>query len=389
MDFGRVLVVGGTGYYGEKVVHALRRAGVGVVESAARRGADVDLDLNDATTFGPMRDYDAIVNASDSVRAHPDDAMRFALTEGLIWVEMGADPELARRGLSLDVAPAKGTVVLGAGIFPGLSTCLAVDQACVAGAEAETVELGVRLSPLSGAGRGNCALMTHTLALPSVRYEQGVRVPGRTVGERRPMPFGDHDDETQVAAEMALPDVDLIARATRAPNVRTRFALQPGFLLHNFRVLAWMADKLGSFRGGLLSLSYLMLVGLRAALLRRVSSRVDLSVVASGPGWTSERVISVPDGTEGTATATAAFVHALLRRRLPTGVVIAGQLVALDEIVDTMRTLAGRADAVVLSEARVSGHRAVDRDTDTDPSAAHRRRALQPSDLRSGAMTHM
>jgi len=344
MTTGRVLVIGGTGYYGQKVMGALERAGFSVA-SASRKGADVRVDLRDVATFAAFRDYAAVVNASDSVRAKPDDAMRFALAEGLLWVEMGADPELALRALALDVAPARGTVVLGAGIFPGLSTALAVD---LAGADAEQVELGVRLSPLSGAGRGNCALMTHTLALPSVRYDAGQRVTGRTVGERAVTPF--FGDDPQLAAEMALPDADLIAMATKIPAVRTRFALQPGFLLHSFRALAWLADRLGTLRGGLLGVSYVMLVILRAVLLRRVSSNVDLSVVVQSPTGERRRLVRVPNGTEGTALALAAFVRELLPRRLPTGVVIAGQLVRADALMDAMRAIDGT-DACVLSTA--------------------------------------
>jgi len=173
-------------------------------------------------------------------------------------------------------------------------------------------------------------------------------VTGRTVGERAVMPF--FGDEPQQAAEMALPDADLIARATKAPAVRTRFALQPGFLLHSFRALAWLADRLGTLRGGLLAVSYVMLLALRAVLLRRVSSRVDLSVVVQSPSGERRRLVRVPDGTYGTALALAAFVRELLPRRLPTGVVIAGQLVGADTLINTMRAIDGT-DTGVLSTA--------------------------------------
>lgn len=345
MTTAGVLVLGGTGYYGQRVMDALRGADVGPVVSAARHRADVRVDLDDPSTFSVLRDYAAVVNASDSVRAKPDAAMRYALAEGVLWVEMGADPELARRALALDVAPARGTVVLGAGIFPGLSTALAVE---LAGTDAERVELGIRLSPLSGAGGGNCALMTHTLALPSVRYEAGVRRSGRTVGPRAEVPFYDGAAE---AAELALPDVDLIAAATKAPEVRARFALQPGVLLHGFRALGWLADRLGTLRGGLLAASYVFLLALRAGLLRRVSSPVDLSVVVHGPSGTRQRLVRVPDGTQGAALALAVFVRELLPRPLPTGVAVAGQLVSAQALVAGMRALGGADVCLERSEA--------------------------------------
>ena len=67
----------------------------------------------------------------------------------------------------------------------------------------------------------------------------------------------------------------LVYRST--PAVRTRFALQPGFLLHSFRALAWLADRLGTLRGGLLAVSYVMLLGLRAGLDRPSEGDVELA----------------------------------------------------------------------------------------------------------------
>jgi hypothetical protein len=181
--------------------------------------------------------------------------------------------------------------------------------------------------------------MTHTLALPSACYEGGERRAGRTVGTRVPVCF--FGSATQVAAELALPDLDLIARATQAPSVRTRVALQPGSLLHGFRALAWLADRLGTLRGGLLAASYVALLALRVLLPRRARSQVDLSVVVHAPSGVRRHLVSVPNGAAGTALATAAFVRELVPRRLPTGVVIAGQLVAADVLLAGMRALGG------------------------------------------------
>lgn len=332
----RVLVIGGTGHFGASVADAIAKLDGVLVQTAARSGADVSIDLTVPGTFSGLRGHDIIVNAADSITAPPDDAMRYALAEGLTWVEMSADPALYARVRDFDAPLASGSVVLGAGLFPGLSTALARAAAndCAA---ARSVELGIRVSPLSGAGQASCALMTHTLTQRCIRYREGLRQVDGVVGSGREMPFG---EESQTAVEMALPDADLIARSTRAADVTTRVAFVPRPLLGAFRMLAAMSTLLGSLRVPLLAVARRALISLRAVLLRKVVTRVDLTAVAVDiEGDTCVRRVTVPDGRLATAASVAVLVAHLRGRTIATGLSTAGALVRLDAFVHGMREL--------------------------------------------------
>ena len=79
-------------------------------------------------------------------------------------IELGADPSRIERWLALDVPDPIGTVLLGAGSFPGFSTAFALAQIARAeevddddrygSVEVCEVDLAVRITPLSGGGSG-------------------------------------------------------------------------------------------------------------------------------------------------------------------------------------------------------------------------------------------
>lgn len=295
----RLLVLGGTGFFGTRVATMLGRLDAVEVQVAGRRSRPVRVDLNDPDTFGPLREVDAVVNVSDSVNAPPDAAIAEATAAGVTWFELSADLETVRRLTALD----DPRLVLGVGVFPGLSTALGrhVAEGC------ERLEVGVRLSPLSGAGRGNCALMTRMLVTPGVWTAGGATREGPAVGPAAPMAFP--VTGRAVAARVGLPDAVLLGRA--APSVEARLALRPTVGLLGFRLAALMLRLAGPLRRPLLWLTERSLYLARGLLLRRVPSRVEL--VARGTTADGvERVASLdlPDGHDSAALGAAAYVSA-------------------------------------------------------------------------------
>ena len=126
-------------------------------------------------------------------------------------------------------------VVVGVGLFPGLSTSMARHLHQQMGG-AKTLEFAVRLSPFSGAGKGNCRLATETLISPTVAFRDGQRVLGPPVGEARSFDFlGSGPAQAQVCS---LPDGPLIQRSTGASNVGTSMAVIPGILRFGFKISA-------------------------------------------------------------------------------------------------------------------------------------------------------
>ncbi len=300
----KLLVIGGGGYYGGFVVEALRRL-AGVEVAIGGRSGPVVVDLADPGTHAALDPYAVVIDAADTVTHAPDRAARRAVERGGIWLELSADRGVTERLLALD-PDGPGALVVGVGIFPGMSTALAAVAA--EGMQRAHIESGVRLSPLSGAGRGNCALMRRMLETPGARVLDGRQVETAAVFGAAPLPFPSGE---RAAAGVGLPDVALIHRATDAETVTTRMALAPGILRLGFTIGAALMRWAGPLRRPLGWLSEWSLIALRAGLLRRVSSRVELVAIAEDGAQRRVERLDVADGQRGTADGVAAAVICL------------------------------------------------------------------------------
>ena len=187
----RVLVIGGRGFFGSRIVEEVRKLPAAEVAVAGRAGPLV-VDLRDSTTFSAMNGFDYVINCTDSFAAPPDDALAYCLAGGITFLETSADAATIER-LVLRfrdaAASTTGRSVLGVGLFPGVSN-LAARAACVAhGGPVSDLAVGILLNPLSGGGRGLCALMAHAIARPSVYYADGKRAEDAAIGASRSLAF--------------------------------------------------------------------------------------------------------------------------------------------------------------------------------------------------------
>lgn len=315
-------MLGGRGYYGARVVEALSAVGEAVAGSRNPGLQGVAIDLSRPDTFGALDGWDVVVNAADAVGAPPDDAMRHVLASGGLFVDLSADPVGLERALALGDTTERptGTIVLGAGVFPGLSTAMAAEI----GRRARRVQLGVRLSPFSVAGPGNVALMMASLDLP--------------VGPAAPMPF--LGAGSVQALSTVLGDAPLIRSLAPDAEVETRLAVVPGILRFNVALLAWLLAHAGPLRGLLATVSRVSLSWLRVGLFRNAGTAVELTVVADGGTEGKQRLLArVADGHAAMAVGAAAAVALVLRRRPPPGVYVAGVLLDLDLLVAKMGEL--------------------------------------------------
>ncbi len=131
-------------------------------------------------------------------------------------------------------------------------------------AKADAVTLGVRLSPLSGAGGGTIRLMTAMLADP--------------IGPPVLVPFGREGNDA-MAVEVPLPDRALIARATNA-SVTTRMAFTPSIFGTLFRFSSRVVRALGPLGRLLVAPMGWTLAFLRGVVLRDRPSAVELTAIA-------------------------------------------------------------------------------------------------------------
>jgi hypothetical protein len=226
---------------------------------------------------------------------------------------MGADAAATERLLALrSPSDARGTAIIGVGVFPGISTVLARAVA-ERGPTCTTLELGIRISPLSGAGKANCALMAESLFVPAVRYRDGQRIEAPTaLGQVVSLDYlRDGALVSAPSANVTLPDTALLRRSCEVANLSVHFALVPSWLRLNFAILARFARWFGLARRPLVRLITWQMIVLRAWLLRGVESRVELVALADR-GRPSERrcALSFVDGQTSTALGVAAVVHA-------------------------------------------------------------------------------
>lgn len=319
-----VVVIGGRGFYGTRVVRALRARGYDV-SVAGRPPVDsektVAIDLQKPATFDALEPFDVVVSIANSVAAPGDALVSWVDRSGATLVEASAFAPFYRRTLARP-RRGNGTILLGAGVFPGFSTglaCRTADELEIV----ERVELAVRISPLSGAGWGNALLMARMLALPSFEWVEGERVERQTIGrsERFEFPRG-----SGKAAQVDLPDVELVREATGAPSVATFMALSPGFLLLGLRAIARVVAWSGPLRRPLLALLHWQLAFLRGLVLRDRTTSVEIVARVTGGGRTVEQSAEFDDGFEATAAGVVQAVDAAIGAE--TGWQIAGRHLA-------------------------------------------------------------
>jgi hypothetical protein len=319
----KVVVVGGTGYLGALAVAALQRVEGIEVAVASRRGP-VRIDLADPSTFEALRAADVVVDLADATTTPPDALARFCLDEGLTLLEATSDREAVERlHAELSGRQGPGAVVLGAGIFTGLSNLLVRS---VVDARTERVDLAIRSSPYSGAGSGTVALMVAALRQGARAFVGGAAriVPGVGRGPRVAFPSGEAP-----SIEMSLAEPWMIHHATGVRDVHAYFAPKPSVLTTMFLALPARLLCARWFGAGM----RLWFGLLRRFVLRSVATRVEL--VASTES--RARALVAEDGMGAGGAAVAAIVACLPTRIV--GVNMVDEVVSLARVLQRMQGL--------------------------------------------------
>lgn len=322
----RVTVVGGSGFLGQRAVAALRKvSGLEVTVRSRRSTPPLDLTQPDSWAAA-LEGAEWVVDLSDSSTVPPDAFIAWCLERGLDVLEPSSDSVLVHRLLSAHRGrAAPGTLVLGAGIFTGLSNLLAAEVAQESGAP-RAVTLGISSSPFSGAGAGTIALMVAALGAPSVRFEGGVRHEAFGAGAGPTLPFA--DGARYASARLAFPEAEMLAASTGAPTVDVFYAPRPGFLVPSFRALPLWLLRARLF--GVLLGAYFTV--LRRLLLSRVPAAARLYARAEGT-TTVERSLLARDGMHVGGLAIAATLERLVARPpARAGAVLVDEVTTLREV---------------------------------------------------------
>ena len=186
----RALVIGAQGVLGALMVRAFEAAGW-VVRSGARRPTpgQVEIDVGRPDSIAAAVDeHELVVNTVP----HPDLlAERYVLEHGGALINVSDLPASSARSLRAVAGGARGTVVMNAGLAPGVTTIVAADLLRLHPAASEleivfTLSLSVSRGPASAdfIHRGLTAVTRHRTAV--------VRLPS-PFGERRCLGFGEGD----------------------------------------------------------------------------------------------------------------------------------------------------------------------------------------------------
>jgi hypothetical protein len=186
----RVLIIGAHGVLGALTVGAFRDAGWAVRCAARRPGRGeigVDLDQPDSVRAA-LHEHELVVNTVP----HPDlRAERHVLEHGGTLINVSALPAAAGRSLRAVAGAARGTVVMNAGLAPGVTTIVAADLLRLH-PDATELEIVYTLSVATRRGRASTNFI-HRRLTTVARHRTAVVPLPRPFGERCCLGFGEGD----------------------------------------------------------------------------------------------------------------------------------------------------------------------------------------------------
>ncbi len=329
----RIIVLGGTGFLGAKTVEALKRFPQVDVLVASRRGPLV-VDVAKPETFSELVPADVIVDLTDGTRSQPDALASWCLQHGKTLLEATSDAETVRRLVEAHRHSAgPGRVVVGAGIFTGVSNLMARAVADEAG-EGASLSWAVASSPFSGAGKGTIALMVDAAARKVVRTVNGRREESSLAAG----PTLDFAGTKRPSLRMSLAESEMLPLSTKASSIETFFAPKPGLLVAAFTLLPAFLLQAKWFRSALEA----YFTVLRRFVLRSVPSSVQMVARAEKNGRVFERHTSSSDGMEAAAFAIAAMAEGVAKAPMVPGLHFIDEVLEFAPVIARVNEVAGR-----------------------------------------------
>ncbi len=316
----RVAVIGGRGHFGRSVVAGLREhADIEVVVAGRSVHNDIRVDLADSASLHALDEHDAVVNCADSLAAPPDMLVRRCLHGGPPLVETVGEPVAIRRilhSVACDDTPPRSPVLLGAGIFPGMSNLVAA-EAIAAVEDCSGVEVAMRWNPMSAGGAGMVGLVPHLLVVPTHRIVDGAVVEGPSMGPGPDLPFPDG-----VHGSLHLPFTEPTLLAHTHPHLRSIAAygsVDPDVMMSMFR---WFPKWLLCCRP-MRALLWLQFTVIRRLVRRGTPAHVR--IVARARNDAGKEEIRTFEAEDGIATAGRIVAAMLLElRHAPPGLHVPG-----------------------------------------------------------------
>jgi hypothetical protein len=185
-----VLIIGCRGVLGTLTARAFAAAGWEVTGAARRPVAGqikVDLDRRDSI-IAALHGHDLVVNTVPHPELWPE---RIVLERGGLLINTSALPAAAGRALRAVAGHARGTVLMNAGLAPGVTNLVAAYLLHLH-PEAHELEIVITLSSTAPRGPASAQFVRRGLTAVSRHRTVDVRLPA-PFGERRCIGFGEGD----------------------------------------------------------------------------------------------------------------------------------------------------------------------------------------------------
>jgi hypothetical protein len=186
----RVLVIGAQGVVGTLTARAFATAGWMVREGARRpRAGQIEIDLDSAQSIAAAVTGDELVV---NTVPHPGLLVeRHVLERGGTLINVSALPASAGRSLRAVAGAARGTVLMNAGLAPGVTTIVAADLLCE---NPNAGELEIVFTVSATAPRGPASAEFINRGLTTIARHRTAIVPlPQPFGQRRCLGFGEGD----------------------------------------------------------------------------------------------------------------------------------------------------------------------------------------------------
>lgn len=340
----KIAVLGARGYLGSQVMQGLDASARIHGLPASRRGGPLSIDLTQPETFSRLEACDGVVNCSDSVAVPPDDLARWCLESGKLFVETSSDRITVERLLHTHRnTPQPGGLLLGAGIFTGLSNVLA-GNAAQAHDGTRHLDLGIRFSPIAKGGQGMVNLIAHLLDIETLSIQEGKPHLGPPIAKGPTLPFG---DKRKGSLLLPLAEPAMLFASTGVPNISAAMSPTPGWLRPLFTLppvwlMRWRPMR-AMVRFNMMLLRRVFFAWRKSPVVLSAWTRTDLE----DPGRVS--TLSVSDGMLAGGFAVAAMLERIARSgELPTGAVLPDELFETTHLVEDIQRLSGDTLAVQL-----------------------------------------
>ena len=199
------------------------------------------------------------------------------------------------------------------------------------------VDLGVRVSPLSGAGRATCRLMADLMFRDASTFEDGVlhSVPAMSNSGAIQFHSGTHK-----AVYVDLPDAEIANIALKARKSDVMMGFRPDTVTY---VLPFVSRTLRAFpvgRNGTVRDAIARgLFLLRGRIFRNIPTRVELTARARNHGVSHYTMADTNDGMKTAAVAICAALSVLNGNQTSTGAFFLPQFTTLEPFWDKMKAI--------------------------------------------------